>query len=164
MLRTTTCIHPDALEQAIEDLKHSLTYRMAGQESRGDWIENVAKAIGNIQKKLRQHTATAQAADGLFAEVDATRPTLIRQTDKLRREHSNLLGQLLALREEVHRAKQMITSNTNNSSQQDSVPQSPDLGAIRRGAERLLGELQHNMNAETALVMESVNTDIGVGD
>jgi septation ring formation regulator EzrA len=162
MLRTTTCNHPDALEQAIEDLKHSLTYRMAGQESQ--WTDKVAKAIASILKKLRQHTATAQAVDGLFAEVDVTRPTLIRQTDKLRREHSNLLGQLLALREEVHRTKQMITANTKNSSQQNRLPQSPDLGAIRRGAEKLLGELQLNMNAETALVMESVNTDIGVGD
>src|SRR5260370_30244845 len=156
MLQTIMRNHPDALEEAIEDLRQSLTYLMAGQECH--WIENVAKAIANIQKKLRQHTATAQAADGLFAEVDVTRPTLMRQTDKLRREHSNLLGQLLALREEVHRAKQMITA------QQDSVPQSPDLGAIRQGAEKLLDELQHNMNAETALLIESVNTDIGVGD
>src|SRR3989442_10006264 len=104
MLRTTACNHPDALEQAIDGLKEALANRMAGQESL--WTENVAKAIANIQKKLRQHTATAQAADGLFSGVDDTRPTLARQTDKLRREHSNLLGQLLALREEVLRAKQ----------------------------------------------------------
>src|SRR5258708_2814877 len=61
MLQTIMRNHPDALEEAIEDLKHSLTYLMAGQECH--WIENVAKAIANIQKKLRQHTATAQAAD-----------------------------------------------------------------------------------------------------
>jgi septation ring formation regulator EzrA len=163
MPQTIMRYHPDTLEQAIEDLKQALASRTAGQESQ--WTENVAKEIANIQKKLRQHTATAKAADGLFSEVDDTRPTLARQTDELLREHSNLLGQLLALREEAHRAKETIAANANSSSaQQGSVPQSPDLGAIRLGAEKLLAELQKNMNAETALLMESVNTDIGVGD
>ena len=163
MLQTIACNHPDALEQAIEDLKQALAYRMAGQESQ--WAQNVAKAIANIQKKLRQHTATAQAADGLFSEVDDTRPTLVRQTDELRREHSNLLGQLLALREEVIRAKKTMTTSAKAScAEQGSVPQFPNLGAIRQGAEKVLAELQKNMKAETALLMESVNTDIGVGD
>jgi two-component SAPR family response regulator len=163
MLQTIMRYHPDTLEQAIEDLKQALASRTAGQESQ--WTENVAKAIANIQKKLRQHTATAQEEDGLFSEVDDTRPTLARQTDEIRREHSNLLGQLLALREEVHRAKETIAANAKSSSAQPgSVPQSPDLGAIRLGAEKLLAELQQNMKAETALLMESVNTDIGVGD
>jgi hypothetical protein len=129
------------------------------------WTENVAKAIAKIQKKLRQHTAAAQEADGLFSEVDDTRPTLARQTDELRREHSNLLGQLLALREEVSRAKQAIAANAKGSSlQPGSVPQLPNLGAIRQGTEKLLAELEQNMKAERALLMESVNTDIGVGD
>jgi chromosome segregation ATPase len=163
MLQTTMHSLPDALEQAIEGLKQALACRMTGQESQ--WTENVTKEIANIQKKLRQHTATAQAADGLFSEVDDTRPTLARQTDELRREHSDMLGQFLALREEVQRAKETIAANAKSSSAQPgSVPQSPDLGAIRLGAEKLLAELQKNLKAETALLMESVNTDIGVGD
>src|SRR5258708_26072139 len=113
MLQTIMRNHPDALEEAIEDLKHSLTYLMAGQECH--WIENVAKAIANIKKKIRQHTATAQAADGLFAEVDVTHPTLMRHTDKLQLEHSNLLRQLLPLPEQVHCANQIIPT------QQDSL-------------------------------------------
>jgi hypothetical protein len=163
MLQITVGDHTDALEQSIESLKEALAFRVTGQESR--WIEDVGDAIDGIHKRLRQHIVMAQAADGLFTEVDATRPTLVRQTDDLRREHSNLMGQVLALREEVHRAKQTISASAKSPlNERGSVPQSPDLGAFRRGAEKLLADLQQILNAETALLMESVNTDIGVGD
>jgi hypothetical protein len=39
-----------------------------------------------------------------------------------------------------------------------------DFGAIRHQAEQLLADLQENKEAETKLVLDSVNTDIGVGD
>jgi hypothetical protein len=39
-----------------------------------------------------------------------------------------------------------------------------DAVAIREKAEQLIAELQKNKDAGTKLLLESVNTDIGVGD
>jgi hypothetical protein len=44
------------------------------------------------------------------------------------------------------------------------APGTADFRAVRRGAAELLTELQRTEQAETDLVLESVNTDIGVGD
>ena len=149
------CNHPDALEQSVEDLKQALTCRISGQEQQ--WLDSVAKAIADVQEKLRQHSATA----GLFAEVDITRPTLGRQTDELQREHSNILGELLGLREEIQRVKQAISTSP---AMENGGTNPSDLGAIRQVGEKVLVEIQQMVKVEAALVLESVNTDIGVGD
>jgi hypothetical protein len=39
-----------------------------------------------------------------------------------------------------------------------------DFGSIRQQVEQFVAGLQTNRHAETQLVLESINTDIGVGD
>jgi hypothetical protein len=46
----------------------------------------------------------------------------------------------------------------------DAFADRADLGAVRRAAEELLVGLQEIETAETDLVLESVNTELGVGD
>jgi len=120
-------------------------------------------ALSGVETALRRHINEAEDPDGLFAEVDATRPSLARQANGLCSDHGELLKQLLSLEEEVRRAADAFQPSTDSSIRTEAGVVL-DFGTIRQQAEQLLAALQQNHEAETLLVMESINTDIGVGD
>jgi len=95
--------------------------------------------------------------------VDQTRPTLARQTDKVCQDQGHLLDQIAALRKEVAAAANTFapTAGLREPARCGAVP---DFGAIRQHAEQLLTELQQNREAEANLILDSIDTDIGVGD
>jgi hypothetical protein len=144
----------DALGLSLEHLHQALVAGVSGRER--EWLTELEAALARIETALRQHRDANQAPDGALAEVDETRPTLSRQADGLRDDQDDLLIQFLALREEVHRATEHARNGV--------TTEDADVAAIREKAGQLLAGLQENKEAETKLVMESVNTDIGVGD
>jgi uncharacterized membrane protein YccC len=119
--------------------------------------------LARVETALRQHRAVAKAPEGLFAMVDETRPTLARQADGLRGDHDDILKQILDLRKAVQRAAGAMQASANPALRKDAG-EVTDFGTIRQQAEQLLAGLQQNQDAETRLVLESVTTDIGVGD
>lgn len=137
----------DSLPQALELLRQALAEPALGRERR--WAEGVSSALRRVEAELRQHRSQAAEDDGPFAEVDVTRPSLVRQREGLCREQGDLLRQAAALRAIAARC---------------ALRPSPPVALIREQAQELLVALQHNNQAETALVLESVTTDIGVGD
>jgi hypothetical protein len=101
--------------------------------------------------------------DGPLAEVDETRPTLARQAVALRSDHDYFLLELLALRDEVQQVGGLF-SNAAGPPSTAGAGRVADPAAIRQQAEKLLTGLQQIKRSETGLVLESLNTDIGVGD
>jgi hypothetical protein len=104
----------------------------------------VRHALAGVEYGLRRRIALAEAPDSPCPEIDCTRATLARQADGLHRRRGDLLAQTVALGE--------------------GVADGADLGAVCRAAEELLVGLQEIEMAEADLVLESVNTDLGVGD
>jgi len=151
----------DALVVSAERLRQALATDVPGHER--EWAVTVGEALARVETALRQHRTSAKAPDGPLAEVDETRPTLARQADELCSEHSDLLKQFVALHEEVQRAAEAFKPAADARAQTGTAGV-PDFSAIRQQAEQLLAGLQQNKDAETKLVLESVNTDIGVGD
>jgi hypothetical protein len=151
----------DALALSLDQLRLAIATDVPGRQR--EWAEAVEDALASVEKALRQHRAAAKAPDGLLAEVDETRPTLARQADGLRSDHDEFLAQVLALRKELQRAAEAFRP-ANIPSIMTLAGGVPDFGAIRQQAEQLVAALQENKEAETKLVLESVNTDIGVGD
>ena len=151
----------DALALSLDPLRQALAAAVPGHER--EWAEDVGEALARVEAALRQHRAGAKAPDGLLAEVDETRPTLARQADELRSDHDDFLVQVRALREEVRRAAEAFQPATDPTAKTGAGGVA-DFGAIRQQAEQLMAGLQQNRDAETRLVLESVNTDIGVGD
>jgi hypothetical protein len=137
----------DALLPALEHLQRALAAPVAGHER--EWPRGMEDALGRMERALQQHAVATQGPDGTIALVDETRATLARKSEELRHEHGELLENVRALREEVRCAVE--------------APR-PDGGTVRRRGEQLLADLSRHQQAETDLVQESINTDIGVGD
>ena len=157
----------DMLAPQIDRLSHALGAEIPGRER--TWAETLDEALAGVERALRHHMMTAQDPDGVFAEVDETRPSLARQAGQLRQDHDGLLGQCLALRQDVRRAAGAFsfavpTFLPTPGSATRSDQNVPDLGAIRRQGEQLRDALRQNLQAETHLVLDSINTDIGVCD
>jgi hypothetical protein len=147
----------DPLALSLDQLRHALGGEVLGHER--EWAEAMRAALIQVEQALRQRITAVKAPDGPLAEVDDTRPTLVRQVNALRQYQEELLGKAVALQEEVRCAAKAFQPNS--SAGAGSVPV---FGEIRRKTEELLAGLQQNKEAQIDLVLESVNTDIGVGD
>jgi hypothetical protein len=157
----------DPLQPALEQLARSLTGEIPGRE--GGWAADVGNALGDLESALQQHIANAEAPDGLLAEVDLTRPTLVRRVGVLRKEHADFLDQASAFRGQVQKAAQAFQTPAQPPAS-DVLPEPAGVGsvadfsALRQEGERLAGALKQHLDEEASLALESVTTDIGVGD
>jgi hypothetical protein len=158
----------DPLQLSLERFGRTLAVPAPGKEA--DWATEVANALDGLEKALQQHIVNAEAPNGLLAEVDLTRPTLARKVGELRKEHADFLDRTSALRQEVRRVAQAFHSRAQppdpNAALPEPAPPSgvADFGALRQQGEQLAAALQHHWEVETDLTLESVATDIGVGD
>jgi hypothetical protein len=162
----------DRLSWSAERLRQSLGEDVPGRER--EWTETVRAALIGVKKAFQDHTVAAEAPDGLLVSVNrlapATLPTVSRRVDCLRQEHVNLSKQVTDLESQVQNALQAFKSQDKPGQATDpfvSTPPSgavPEFGTIRQIGEKLLETLQQHQRAESLLVLDTVNTDIGVGD
>jgi hypothetical protein len=124
------------------------------------WAQRVLVALDRVASAVRRHAAEDEGPGGSLAEADLTRPTLVRQAVALRRQHAELIAEATALRDEAARVLRTFDREA------APEPAAPilDFIAIRRRARNLLAVLEAHKEKETDLVLESVSTDIGVGD
>lgn len=146
LARQTRAEH-DALLGAMHRLEAALAAAAPGREQ--PWNERVCADLAGVQAELQNHVASAEGEGGLFAEIDLTRPTLVRQVERLRREHRDLLQQAEALRRQVTHY---------------GPEETPRFADTRQQAARLLEALRHHQAREADLIFESCFTDIGAGD
>jgi hypothetical protein len=108
----------------------------------------------------------AEDPDGVFAEVDETRPTLARQTNEVRGNLADLMERCIVLREEVRRESADVAHKATASLERTRFGPAAgaDLGDVRQRVLCLVDELRQNMHAERLLVLDSIMTDIGVCD
>lgn len=144
--RQTRADH-DALLVAMHQLEAALAAPAPGREQ--CWNDRVRENLAGVQSALERHMASAEGEEGLFAEIDLARPSLVRSVERLRREHVDLVQQAEALRRQViHYGPEEL----------------PAFNNIRQQAARLLEALRHHQAREADLVFESLFTDIGAGD
>ncbi len=157
---------PDVLLAPAEELETVLAARAPGRER--DWADAVDAALGRVEEALRRHVADTDTAGGLFTHVDLTRPTLVRQVSTLRQEHTSFLQRAGELRYEVKHAARAFAGAPAGGTGRLPAPAGPgtvpDFGSLRQRLEEFAAALKHHRAEETGLVLESVTTDIGVGD
>lgn len=137
----------DALLDAIRELEAALAAAAPGRERA--WNQRVIEKLRAVADRLGEHVRSADGPDGLLAEIDATRPTLLHRVERLRREHADLLQQASALQRQV---------------EHHGDGEDPNFQDIRQRASWLLNALRHHQAIETDLIFESWFTDLGTGD
>jgi hypothetical protein len=164
---TTLAKEQDALIEPLEELHQDLAAEIPGRER--EWAEDMSRSVARLRGALHRRQAAAAAPDGLFAQVDLTRSTLARQVGALRQRLAELLEQANSLHRELNAAAEAFLPAAAPPQASPLPPPAasraiPDFSALRREAEQLLEALGQYREEETRLILESVNTEIGVGD
>jgi ABC-type transporter Mla subunit MlaD len=146
----------ELLKQSMARLEHVLASKAAGREYQ--WSASVADALGQVREAMDR-----RPADPTSTTVDDTRPTLARQADELRQTFSDCLVRAESLHLEIKRVAHQFAPKA-RAKVRDQAGGIPDFTDIRQRAADLLSCLQNVREDEANLVLESVNTDIGVGD
>ena len=158
----------DALSLFVDRLEEALASDIPGHER--DWAERVGSALAGVEVAVRQHAASVEAPDGMYAQVDLTRPTMARQVSELRQEHKDFLQQTRLLENEVASGAEKFQRPAQARVPASTLPEPagaqaiPDFGVLRQRVHAFIAALQHHLEVENALILESVTTEIGVGD
>jgi hypothetical protein len=158
-------IRPDLFLAPVERLETALASQAPGRER--DWAGAVDAALGGVEEALRRHVVDTDSAGGMFTKVDLTRPTLVRKVSTLRQEHTSFLQRAGELRYEVKHAAQAFNPDARVGGSLPAAAGSgtvPDFGSLRKRLGDFAAALKHHRDEEMGLVIESVATDIGVGD
>lgn len=154
------------LAHALERLEQCLNAEVPGREK--PWAEQLGGALRGLEAILTRHIETTEAADGMFQEVDLTRPTLTRKVGQLRREHQTLRQCAVELRQQLDEAARAFQPSS--AALSEPLPEPPgvaavvDFASIRPKVEELVARLKKHQSGEVDVLLESVDTDIGVGD
>jgi len=152
----------DVLTSRIEQLEWMLDSEFPSYE----WAERLERTLGSVERALRRHAKEMESSKGLFAEVDRTRPSLERQVNQLKQQHRDFVDQVGGLREQARRIvaalRERGSVELHCQSMQPAFP--IDCTDFLQRLEQFVAVLQNHKKKETNLVLESVDTDIGVGD
>jgi hypothetical protein len=151
----------DPLLLAINRLEKALAAEVPGRER--DWAQGMNDALAGLEHELRKHLAAAEDSDGLLVDVDCTRPTLARQANMVCRDFIHHLKSARDLRKHVQATAQVF-GHPPQTAVNPCNERVTDFGAVRNQARQLLEGLRHDLETEANLVLESVNTEIGVCD
>ena len=133
-----------ALLAAVSRFEQALAAAAPGREP--DWARRVAADLAALQQELARHRRSAEAADGLLAELAQAMPAAQYQMGKLRETHAAVLDEAAALHASVAQLSRGEVGSV------DAIR--------RRGAALLLG-LRHHQWQEVDLVYEVFNRDLG---
>ncbi len=146
-----------------------LAQPFAGRER--DWSAGVARVLQDLENELHRRRLGNQGREGFPPALDATRPTLFRQWSELCQEARKLAAEVQGLRLEVEQGGDVFQSSKERLEAATTPPSSTPVGGavpvfseLRRKIESLLTRLEKNLETEHAVLLESVTTDIGVGD
>jgi hypothetical protein len=161
-------VHTDQLGEVLDQFRTVLGEHAGSDEH--NWAGRMWYATGRLEKELQRHIELTKGPDGLAAEVDQSRPTLVRQQEKLQQDYQNLLEQCLALKWEMYRLSQPLDGpkaelgKSLPAAVENASTGPVDVAILRERLEQFLTRLEEHQQKEASLVLESVTTDIGAGD
>lgn len=145
----------DELVPPVEHLKKAVAAESSGNDRA--WSQQLSDALAELEEAMRRHVAEAEAPAGIYAEVDLTRPSLVREVGELRREHAVFADQLADLRLQLQRAARGMP-------ERPGTDPASGLSAIRQAVRDFVTALEQHRAHEAGVLIESVTTDLGAGD
>jgi hypothetical protein len=157
----------DNLRAAVKQVRTVLI--AAGPEDAPTWTGLAWYALARLERVLADEVKNAGAPDGLLAEIDQTRPTFLRQQQKLVESYRHLLEQCIALKWE------MFTASQSRAVENPFLGRTPplrssgagtvtDFAALRKHVAQFVTLVEQCREEEAKLILESSTTDIGAGD
>jgi hypothetical protein len=162
---------PDALLNAADKLQGALAADVVGQER--DWSDRVDQALSQLVEAIRQRAATWKSPEGKVVDVESPRlpsPTVARRGSELRRDLDGFLEQAKALQTDVRKVAQTFGGGAEVANLAGALPVAPEAGAVpdfgvfRQRADQLVEGIGRYIQQEAALILESVNIEVGAGD
>lgn len=147
----------ERLRQSMTSLERALSAKATGREYQ--WSAFVADALDQVRVAMQSRRGVPASGD----VVDKTRPTLARQAEGLRRDFANCLERTTSMHQELQRVSRRFAPRA-RAQVRGAGETVSDFTDIRRRAADLIDALKHVREAEVNLVLDSINTDIGVGD
>jgi hypothetical protein len=144
----------------MQRLERALAAKTAGREYQ--WSASVADALAQVRQEIQRKRVETATPDNIAEEVDMTRPSLVREVEALHRDFADCLERANALYTEVKDVTRSFSPREKAKAR--AARAVPDFGELKRRVEALLGNLERDQEAEARLILESMNTDIGVGD
>jgi hypothetical protein len=151
----------ESLRHSMQRLERALAAKTAGREYQ--WSASVADALAQMQQEIQRKRAETATPDKLAEEIDMTRPSLVRRVEALHRDFADCLERATSLYTEVKDVTRSFSPREKGKEVARTRP-IPDFGELRRRAADLLESLKRDQETEAKLILESMNTDIGVGD
>jgi len=144
--RTIVGVHArrERLRSCLDRLEHALAAPVPGRKAA--WLARVRTALRDLAAAVIDHVAEVEAADGLFAQVQADAPQLARKIAQLKREHVELTEAIRVLGERLRSERAAM----------------PD--AMREDLLRLIGQLIRHRQLGADLLYDAYVLDVSVGD
>jgi hypothetical protein len=161
----------DRFVASIERLEQALAGPSAGNE-RG-WRNRVDQALAEVAVTARQHAASLEGPDIPLVDVDRPllpSPGVARRSEELRQQLDGFALETQALRIKLRAMPPAAEAPANVANLAGALPVAPDLaaavdfGVFRGRARKLCQALEHYEEEEAALILDSINTEVGAGD
>jgi hypothetical protein len=118
------------------------------------WVQDVRLAAANLIVEFKAHIARSEGPEGLIATLRSpsreTVPTLDRRAQELRSQLTRLLDLAESFYLRVRNAQ--------------ARSRAQDVRLLRRDGAEFLKRLDRHLEAETKLLLDSLNVVVGVGD
>jgi hypothetical protein len=137
----------ETLMLAMQRLEDALDAKGPGEPD--PLCPRYVSAVRALEDAWRRHVASAESPEELFAESDLACPTIFYRLKRLRREHTDILHQATALRQQVERADRRARGSFRTICQESAA---------------LLEAVCHHLELEADVVFETLFIDIGTGD
>jgi len=157
-----------ALDESVERLKYSVAGDVVARERA--WAVSVSEAARDVAAALGRYQTVKQSEPAPLTETDNIRPGLLRRWTELTKEYDQLVRESYCLALDAENAVRAfepvggILQTGTIAPSSSSAATVPVFGHIRLSAEDILRRLDQYRAEEAALLLESVTTDIGVGD
>jgi DNA repair exonuclease SbcCD ATPase subunit len=144
-------VKEDVLEHSLERFEAAL---IAEPSDTIEWKHNYRDTLRELDEAMREHVAATESPGGAMATLGSikqqTVTTLDHRIDQLRTQHAELAARIAEL-----------NSTDEGCHINDAVA---EIVEARQAGEKLLRQLRKHQHAERELLMDTINTDVGVGD
>jgi hypothetical protein len=121
------------------------------------WARHYRDVLRNLSRALRQHIANTESAGGALTTLkQQTLATLDHSVHQLRLDHIELLNTASEL--------YWIAQALSDPHPEECAGKTMDGEMAREAGGKLLRRVHEHQEAERKLLMDTINTDLGVGD